>query len=243
MNDLFISPTKENIEEYIKTWKEREIQAIIDDRYYTSPKEAQKEEYYRFIENDVRTAVEKSGAYDATKMKKNKPILVIEDGPTIDVSDILKPLIGLDKEVLVLAFFDKDGKLIFQYKSEGTASTCGGEEQYGGCLKLLIQNGVFDQVSMMADYHNHPRAITATPSHQDIVQTIRARMFFDLCGIKLIDTGVVTDFDFCSALQGGDETWHEVLLGRYPVPGVMGNLLDKRDELLHYMRIIFPKGW
>ena len=242
MNDLFISPTKENIEAYTKEWKEIRIRQMAEERLQYFPKEFQTDEYRATIEEEIRVGTEKCGAYAATKMKNNSPVLILED-VTINVSDILKPLIGLEKEILTCAFFDDEGKNIFTYHHHGTVSSCGGEEQYGECLRLLAKDKAFDKATKIVMYHNHPRHVAAIPSAMDIVQTARARTFFDICGIKMIDAGVVTDFDFCSALQGGDEKWHDVLQGRYPVHGMMGELLDKKDELLHYMRIVFPRGW
>jgi DNA repair protein RadC len=101
------------------------------------------------------------------------------------------------KELFFAIYLNQDNRILSVGKvSEGTTTTCPAN------VRQIIQSAILQNCTGLILCHNHPSG-SPDPSPQDIQSTHNIREAAKLLQIQLIDSLIITSYNYYSFLEGG----------------------------------------
>lgn len=230
LNQKFIPPTKENIQEYKKfhyeTLKNSHIEA---NKYlYQGIEECMPtdEEIDKFIDK----------IYNPMNMYNHDTIV---PGTNYDYYEFIKSIQDSPIELSMIILLDKNKK---PFKSmvieEGTETKVGDfEKPFHKMFACLLNE---PKAKYFIHVHNHPNVIVCRPSSGDMSHTYNESMLGNIFRVKMLDSCIISEFDFYSQYQfEKDLDSKEKLLNSEPSEELK-NKIQKSDKMLYRFLM---RGW
>lgn len=148
--------------------------------------------------------------FDLTNSKENmnnhKPEYKNLIDRYFDLSETLNEMAHCEIEKLMYIALDLDGIVDYKVVNEGFGTsymTGGGKEMYRTITDFLLQSSEKGAYYVIIA-HNHPYAIAAIPSEQDIQNAYKEVFKVQMFGYRLVDFIILSDCDLYSQRQHDD---------------------------------------
>lgn len=179
---------------YIKEYKEKYYQIFLDDVIKTSEKayrEIMGEELWSsYVQSVIK---ETNRRFELENMSNHKTVIPNTEH---DITPYITDLIGAEVEIMKIIIVDDNGKPIKCHTISSNSSTIIFEP-----LKEVFKFLLKEDAKRFIWLHNHPHNVAAVFSEGDTKIDFNLLTLAKALNIELIDSMIVTDFDFVSRYQ------------------------------------------
>ena len=195
---------------------------------------AEKEAYKRifkgmeeFMPNDeaIKSHVEK--VLDVKNMSNHSTIV---PGTEYDYYQFISCIQGADREHNIIVLLDKDKKPIASKITDvGDAVTVGDVDRpYSNVFKYILDH---PEAHYFIHVHNHPYAIANIPSTGDKSITYAESILGDMFGVKMLDSCIISEFDFYSQCQAERKDKKKLL--KHNISDNLFSYIKREDSMLY----------